>query len=487
MDGFLVRLRVFVLFALATAIASRAQTFTNLANFDETNGNNPGYGSLVEGIDGNLYGTTINGGTSSNCTSQDGCGTVFKVTPEGVLTTLYSFCGETGCSDGENPYGGLVLATNGNFYGTTTCGGSAEGCSDGNGTVFEITPAGKLTTLFTFTTSDGAYPHGAAPTAALIQASNGNLYGTTTFGGSNGGGTIFEITPAGKLTTLYTFCVTCAQVPDGPYGGLVQATNGNFYGTTTGEYDGTIYKITPAGVLTTLLFFGESSGGPAGSTPVAAMIQAADGNLYGTTSGYAGTIFEITPSGALTTPHTFCGQTNCPDGSAPYGSLIQATDGNFYGTTYSGGAGSHCTTYPGCGTIFEFTPGGQLTTLHSFVNDAGGELPLAGLVQATDGNFYGTTEYGCCSYGTIFTLSMGFQPFVRMLHTSGKVGSKVMIFGTKLAGATSVKFNGTAATFTVVSASEIRATVPAGATTGKIQVATPSGVLKSNLSFRVSK
>jgi uncharacterized repeat protein (TIGR03803 family) len=169
---------------------------------------------------------------------------------------------------------------------------------------------------------------------------------------------------------------------------------------------------------------------------------------------------------------------NGTDGSKPYARLVQATDGNFYGTTYQGGAGA--------GTVFKITPGGTLTTLHSF-NQSDGTGPF-GLVQATDGNFYGTTYSGGANsyYGTIFSLSVGLGPFVKTLPTSGKVGAAVKILGTNLTGATRVSFNGTAAAFTVVSASEISTTVPAGATTGKVRVTTPGGTLLSNLAFRVT-
>jgi uncharacterized repeat protein (TIGR03803 family) len=345
-----------------------AQTFTTLVNFNGTNGDNP-FMSLVQGTDGNLYGTTNSGGAN-------GAGTVFKVTPTGKLTTLYSFCAQTDCTDGSRPLLGLVLATNGTFYGTTTYGGASSACPSGCGTVFSITSGGTLTTLHSF---DGA--DGSKLAAALVQATNGTFYGTAVAGGASGYGTVFSITSGGTLTTLHNFAgyPTDGATPEAP---LVQATNGTFYGTTYG-------------------------GGVNGS----------------------GTVFSITSGGTLTTLYSFCFQSGCTDGEYTSGGLVQATSGTLYGTTYEGGAS----------------------------ND-----------------------------GTIFSLTVGLGPFVKTLPTSGKVGAAVTILGTNLTGATSVSFNGTAATFTVVTGTEIRTTVPSSATTGKLQVKTPGATLSSNLSFRVT-
>jgi uncharacterized repeat protein (TIGR03803 family) len=460
---------------LATAIASYGQTFTSLINFEGPNGNEPSYDSLVQGTDGDLYGTTIYGGVSSNCTSQYsqyGCGTVFKITPKGKLTTLYNFCSDADCADGYNPYGGLIVGANGNLYGTTAFGGSGGYCIGFCGTIFELTPAGKLTALHTFIGNG----EGTLPSGALFLATDGNFYGTTNGGGVNVGGTVFELTPGGKLTTLYSFCSECgASVPYFPVAGLIQADNGNFYGTAA---DGRpVFEITAEGTLTSFDL-------TQGYDPQAALIQADNGKLYGTTAGGDGTIFELTPAGTPTTIYTFCSQTNCDDGVQPYGSLLQATNGNFYGTTFNYGEGAGCNSNSynhGCGTIFELTPAAKLTTLHSF-SSTGGYSPMAGLVQATNGAFYGTTTSG---YGAIFRLDTGLGPFVKTIPIAAKPGDKVIILGTDLTGATGVTFNDIAAAFTVVSATEITATVPTGATTGKVEVTTPNGTLKSNAVFRV--
>ncbi len=477
---------VFV-FCLAAAIASPAKnTFTTLVTFDVTNGASPNAG-LVQGIDGNFYGTTTYGGAHNNCTG--GCGTIFKVTPAGTLTTLYSFCSKTGCADGELPNGELLLGTDGNFYGTTTYGGNPT-CNGGNGcgTVFKITPGGTLTTLHSFA---GHPTDGGFPKAGLVQSStNGSFYGTTPQGGANDKGTIFKITPAGTLTMLHSFEISEGTSPNG----LVEATTGYYiYGTTSGggaNSDGTAFKITPGGQF----WFLHSFDGTDGAFPYAEMVQGSDGNFYGTTDeGGAncgapgcGTVFKfVLAPHTFTALHSFAGYPT--DGGFPRAGLVQGTDASFYGTTAEGGA--NCGT-SGCGTIFKITPPGTLTTLYSFCAQTGcpdGELPDSGLVQGTDGNFYGTATEGGAGHGTVFRLGVGLGPFVKTLATFGKVGATVIILGTNLTGATGVSFNGSAATFKVVSNSEITATVPAGATTGKVQVTTPSsGTLKTRVVFHLT-
>jgi len=458
-----------LLLCASTAIASPAQTFTSLHSFGGADGRDP-FAGLVQGANGNLYGTTVLGGANTY-------GAVFTITPSGTLTTLYSFGGK----DGGNPDAALVQATNGNFYGTTQVGGT-----NNQGTVFKIAPGGALTTLYSFCPLSGC-PDGLY-SWALIQATDGNFYGTTYEGGANNGGTVFKITPGGTLTTLYSFC-SQSGCPDGlyPQAGLVQAANGIFYGTTSvggANGQGTVFEITSGGALTTLYSFCSQTGCTDGYQPYAELIQAADGNFYGTTSlgginGH-GTVFKITSGGTLTTLYDFCSQNGCPDGDGPLTSLVQATDGDFYGTTSAGGASG------AYGTVFKITPGGTLTTLHSF-DSTDGETPSA-LIQDTNGEFYGTTSGGGTNgYGTVFSLSVGLHPFVETLPASGKVGAPVKILGTKLKRATSVNFNGTPAVFKAVSNSLITTSVPKGASTGFVTVRTPSGTLKSNKRFRVKR
>jgi uncharacterized repeat protein (TIGR03803 family) len=447
----------------STAVALRAQGFTTLHSFDGANGQLP-YAGLVQAIDGDFYGTTYEGGAN-------GYGTVFQISPGGTLKTLYSFCAQSGCPDGSNPAVGLVEDTNGNLYGTTF-----------GGTVFKITPSGTLTTIYSFAgyPTDGSLPYGA-----LTQASDGDFYGTTASGGANcapyGCGTVFKITLSGALTTLHSFDGTDGETPRA---GLVQARNGDFYGTTNAggtNGRGTVFKITHSGTLTTLYSFCSQSGCADGEYPWAELLQAANGSLYGTTQGGGtsgdGTVFKIAPSGALTPLHSFDG----PDGDGPFAGLVEATNGDFYGTTYYGGR-------VGGGTVFKITASGTLTTLHSF-EGAHGIAPQAALVQATDGNLYGTTALGGHygeGYGTVFSLRIGLGPFVKTQPISGRVGALVKILGTNLTGATSVTFNGTAAAFAVNSTgTAISTTVPAGATTGPVQVVTPGGTLSSNEPFRV--
>jgi uncharacterized repeat protein (TIGR03803 family) len=375
---------------------------------------------------------------------------------------------------GVNDYlPGLIQAPNGNLYGTTALGGP-----DAAGTVFEVTQAGTVTTLHDFSThgDGGSFP------GSLLLASDGNFYGITAGGGTSGYGTIFEITPAGQFRTVLTF--------NGANGGaansLIQGLDGTFYGTTylggTGHF-GTIFKVTPGSTIATLHSFVNTDG----AGPYGGLVQGTDGNFYGVTvyggdltcdaATGCGTVFKVTPSGALTNLHNF----EITDGSNPYTALIQATDGNFYGTTYFGGG------IPKQGTVFQITPAGALTTLHVFNPNFGdGGNPTAALVQDTNGSLYGTTRFGGDYGGIVYVLSVpGLRPFVKTLPTSGNVGSMVDILGSNLTGATSVTFNGKSASFTVVSASEITVIVPDGATTGTVKVVTPKGPLLSNVAFRV--
>jgi uncharacterized repeat protein (TIGR03803 family) len=377
---------------------------------------------------------------------------------------------------------GVILGTDGNLYGTTAAGGM---CGPGNcGAVFKLTPSGVLSTLVSFDGNNGFQPY-----APLLEAPDGYFYGTTSGGFSENTtlGTVFKVDSRGELTTLYNFCTDGNACSDGylPFGGLALASDGNFYGTTYsgGEYSaGTVFRITPSGHLTTIHSFCQGGGQacPDGTALEAGLIQGSDGNLYGSTMSngihFGGTVFRISQDGVLTTLYSFCAQggRSCSDGTAPAGVLSQGTDGNFYGVTNGGGA-SLCR----CGTIFQLTPQGNLTTLYSFTDGDDGEYPQSGLTQATDGSFYGTT------IRTVFRLDMGLGPFVAFVVPAGKVGQTAEILGQGFTGTTAVSLNGIPMNFKIVSDTYLTATVPSGATTGYVTVTTPTGVLKSNVPFNV--
>jgi len=450
----------------ASAISLAAQNFRTLHSFTGTDGANP-YAGLVQGADGNLYGTTTDGGVN-------GGGNVIQITPDGKVTSLYDFCAESNCVDGQFPVATLVMGPDGDFYGTTQNGGLFN-----YGSIFKVSPAGVLTTLHSFDVTDGVSPYGS-----LLLASDGNFYGTANEAGAStvgGGGTVFSISPAGEFATLHNFCLQ-SGCPDGefPVGGLIEGSDGNFYGTTNaggnltcpGGGCGTIYRITSSGVLTTLHRFDNTDG----AYPPPSLIEVRKGLFYGTTSGGGangdGTVYSITSKGTLTTLYNFGGT----DGFSPF-VLIAGSDGSLYGTTLGGGTHS-------AGTIYKITPDGVLTTLHSF--RPAFYYYFGGLMQGTNGDFYGTTYFGGPSDdGSIFSLSLGLKPFVKVQPSAGVAGATVSILGSNLANVTSVTFNGTAASFQIVSNSLITATVPAGSSSGRVKVSGPNSTLRSNVPFFV--
>ena len=424
------------MFLAATTIAASAQTFTTLANFDSANGSSP-TASLIQGTDGNLYGTTLSGGGGSSCFVGGGCGTIFKITPAGTLTTLYNFCSQSGCTDGIFPYGGLVQGTDGNFYGTASNGG------DGWGTVFKITPDGTLTTLHVFELFEGATPKGT-----LVQGTDGNFYGTTVEGGANFEGSVFVMMPDGTLTTLSS--LGAEDSGGAPYAGLVQGTDGNFYGTGSrgGNGNGMVFTVTATGTFTMLYSFCAQSGCPDGMSPFAGLVQGADGNFYGATNSGGnfnacsleqgcGTIFKIAADGTLITLHAF----DSTDGFNPQGTLALGSDENFYGTTHDGGANNF-------GTVFTVTPAGTLTTIHSF-DQTNGAMPYAGLVQATNGKLYGTTSSGGASSncdggcGTVFSLDVGLSGGAVTLSRTALTFAKQVVNTTSTAKTITLTNSGT--------------------------------------------
>lgn len=360
-----------------------------------TDGVNPS-ASLILDSKGTLYGTTAYGGSGRN-------GTVFKVTTAGAETFLYSFCpsGATSCTtDGVSPTAGLVMDTKGNLYGATQTGGTY-----GNGTVYEISAAGQETLLYSFCPGGGACTDGSYPYATLTIDSQGNLFGTSKFGGAYGFGTVFEITAAGQESVLYSFCPAGFPCVDGelPSTGLVMDAAGNLYGTTPngGAYQwGTVYEIAATSHQQTVLYnFGATVSD--GLTPSASLVLDKSGNLYGTTinggAHGAGTVFEIS-KGKETLLWNF--GTSSTDGSAPQAALVLDSSGNMYGTTIFGG------TF-GQGTVFKVTPAGQESVLYNFTGLGGdGAQPYSGLVMDSSGNLYGTTfKGGSFNGGSIFKLT----------------------------------------------------------------------------------
>jgi uncharacterized repeat protein (TIGR03803 family) len=418
-------------------------------------------GLLAQGQDGNLYTTAPLGGVL-------GSGSVFDVTPTGTLTRLYDF--DYHGTGATSPESGLTLGTDGNFYGTTTAGGTS-----GFGTVFKITPTGTLTVLYNFTGGTD----GSDPFAPPVQGTDGNFYGTTSGAGNGGNGTVYKLTASGMFKTLYQFDFIHGA---GPLAPLVQGTDGNLYGTTPtggtqGNGLGTVFKIATSGKLTVLYNFDQTHG----AFPEAGLTPGADGNFYGTTheggAHNGGAVFKITPAGKLSLVHSFNGTT---DGYYTYAGVLQATDGNFYGVTENGGT-------VGSGTIYSVSPTGKYSVLYDFDGTTAGGAEVT-LFQHTNGILYADTYGGgSAGAGTFFSLDAGLGPFVSLLPTSGKVGKTVGILGQGFAGTTAVSFNGTPATiFTVSSDTYLTASVPNGATTGTVMVVTPSGTLTSNHKFLVT-
>jgi uncharacterized repeat protein (TIGR03803 family) len=436
---------------------SAQTTITVLHNF--SGGESGAYPAIVtptQGRDGLLYGTTSEGGLNN-------AGTIFKMGTNGAYRQLFTLNG----TDGNYTQGALTLGTYGNYYGTSNGGGSSD-----DGVLFKISPAGNYTILHNFLGhEDGEYP-----LAAPIQASDGSFYGTTFGGGSvHSQGTVYNYKADGTFSTIFIVPADLGEFIQAP---VIQGTDGNLYGVTYGfdaDNDcGTIFKLAPNGHL----LFSYTFPGAPGGCDATALMQATDGNFYGTTyeGGTAGlgTIFKLDQSGNVTILYSL--MTLAGDGQYP-NDLSQATDGKLYGTTAAGGAS-------GYGTLFSVTTGGAytvLTSLSSETQDAYG-APL----QDTNGLFYGTADAGgLYGYGSVYSFDVGLGPFVTFVLPSGKVGGTVQILGQGFTGTTSVIFNGVpAASFTVAASTFLTAIVPTGATTGPVVVTTPTGALTSNKSFQ---
>jgi uncharacterized repeat protein (TIGR03803 family) len=485
----------------------------NCGTSEDPDGEFPKAG-VIQALDGNFYGTTWG-------SSITGFGSVFKMTPSGTLTTLYTFCSATNCTDGYWPTAPVVQGTDGDFYGTTTSGGT--GFENSGGTVFKITSSGALTTLYSFCSKTNC-ADGMNPEAGLVQASDGNFYGTTNQGGTNsvcagGCGTVFRITPAGKLTTLHNFCseANCADGSN-PVAGLIQGTDGNLYGTTfAGGVNGSggIFKFSLSGTLSVFYSFCAESNCTDGGTAYAPLLQASDGNFYSTTyyggATGEGVIYRITRAKKLTVLYNF----NSVNAN-PVSGLLQDTSGKFYGTSFNGAGNTNCLYSGGCGTVYSLSTGlGPFVETDPSYGRVGSTIIIIGtnLTGATAVSFNGaaaafkvvssseitatvpsTAKTGIVSVttpsGTLKTV-LGFKvtPVITSFTpASGPVGTEVTITGTGLTGAAFVTFGGVkATTFSVKSATEVTADVPTGAKTGTIDITTPGGTATSSQTFTVTE
>jgi uncharacterized repeat protein (TIGR03803 family) len=448
----------FLLTATILGATGAAQTVKAVASFPGAGAEAaPQFVTPAQGRNGELYGTTF--GASGSY------GSFFEVSNTGALRFPYEF----NSTDGGQPTGGVTLATDGNFYGVTTYGGTAN-----DGVLYKISPGGAYTVLHEFQGgSDGQNPF-----YPPIEGSDGSIYGLTTGFVYTDTATLYKYTSAGSYSIVYT-------LGNGYYPtSLIQATNGNLYGTTSqGGTDecGEIFEVTTSGSLVWSYSFLCSAGSWSGGVSPMQILQASDGNFYGPTysgggSMDLGTIFKLDQEGNVTVLYTF--PNDLQYAASPIG-LMQATDGDLYGVTQGGGRYQD-------GTLFKITTSGDLTVLYNF-NSKAGSNPLGAPVQHSDGLFYGTTESsGKANAGVVYSLNMGLAPFVKFVLPTGKIGQSAQILGQGLTGTTAVTFNGFAATsFKVVSDTFMTAVVPSGATTGPVVVTTPSGALTSNVSFRV--
>jgi len=439
-----VALLAFLLFLGGSA---SAQIYSDIFNFNSSTGDSPTNPQVMaQGQDGNLYGTLPQGFGNS--------GVVFKFIPAtATYTILHYFAG----TDGSRPVSGLTLGLDGNFYGTTVTGGSYN-----SGTIFKITPSGTFTSLYTFTAgTDGGYPYGTP-----ILGNDGNLYGVTQYA------TAYKITPSGVFTLLGT-------IPSRSYAPLYLGRDGNFYGTTLygGTLNqGTVFKMNPSGVVTIIYNFDTTHG----AVPYAGVVQSGDGSFFGTTTaggtGGGGVVYRVTQSGNIKVLHNFPVGTQS-DGYDPIANVLLATDGFSYGTAWAGGLNNY-------GVVFSIAPTGSYSILNQFDKPSGSNAS-SNMVQHTNGSLYGMANGGLSVDGVIYQLNVNLGITLKPLLYAGKVGSAVQILGSGLTGATSLKFNGEPARFTLVSDNYLTTKVPSGATTGPITVKTPAGTYSTVFNFYV--
>jgi uncharacterized repeat protein (TIGR03803 family) len=452
----------------AFTIQAGGQTYTKLYTLG-TNTNdpiNPSFiGLMSQGRDGRLYTTSQFGGANSQHE-----GTAFAFTTTGTLTRLFDF----GNYPAPNsPWSGLTMGTDGNFYGTTTSGGTHI-----SGTVFRVTDTGLSTTLWNFTagTDEGD------PQSAPVLGRDGNFYGTVAGVYAGTYGTAYKITTAGVLKTIHAFAYTDGATPYQ----LILGLDGFFYGVTRGGGThnlGVVFRMSTAGAVKVLHTF---AGYPTdGGEPLGTLVQGNDGTLYGTTyvggTKNIGSIYKISPTGTgFAILHNFDRTVDFTQGSGPLSGMALGTDGNLYGTTGTGGTKN-------AGTLFKITPSGQFTTLYNAcsVVCTDGFSPQTPMLQHTNGKFYGLMRGNSLGGGAVYSLNVGLAPFVNLMTTTGAVGSSIQILGQGFIGTSAVNVGGTKASFVVVTDTYITATVPAG-TSGFVTVTTTAGTLTSSRKFFVT-
>jgi uncharacterized repeat protein (TIGR03803 family) len=431
-----------------------AAGYTELYNFNCANdGCNPDAPALLaQGRDGVLYGSLASG------TSNSSDGTVIDFAPGGGFAVLYRFQG----LDGFGPQSGLTLGFDGAFYGTTSNGGA-----NGKGTVFRLS-GGTVTPLYSF--SDGN--DGAFPWAPPVQAPDGTLYGVT-FSGTNPG-IAYKIAANGTFSPI-------ATLPSKTQAPLVLGPDGNFYGTTQyggASNRGTVFRLTPAGKVKILHSFDPTT---EGGTPIGPVVIGIDGRFYGTTSGGGtgsqGIVYRLATNGAYQVLHNFSGT----EGSDSVSGLVQGSDKYLYGATAAGGTN-------GFGTFYRVNPTGtKFTVLHQFESTTG-TYPNATPMLHTSGTIYGLTLKGGTgengASGVLYSYAHGLKPFVALQLWAAPAGTQIGILGQGFSTATGVTFGNVSASFSVVSDSYLVATVPSGAPSAVVTVAEPGGNLSTLRTFK---
>lgn len=453
---------------------------TTLHDLVGTEGQFP-HGQLVQGRDGNLYGTTSPGAVVGNA---------FRITPTGTYTVLHAF---NPTPDSLSPSPSVLMhGLDGNFYGTTTNGNAA------GGTLFKMMPKGVVTVLHQFGTvlNDGySIDNGILRPTPPVQTPDGTLYGATTSGGQNGVGIVYKLTAAGTYSIVHHFVLSLTDGSN-PSAPLVVGNDGNLYGTTTAggpptAFSGTVFRITPSGVFKILYSFNAFDDG--GHQPQAPLVLGTDGIFYGTTFGNSalnqqGNIFKITAAGAYTNLNGLDFGKGVTDGAFPSAGLVQASNGLFYGATTRGGIP------PGlfaddAGVLFDIDRLGSYNVSHTFNKTIDGARPLYGLVQHTNGKLYGTIRFSKIGLsppgnGSVFSLDVGARPFALAQPSSGKAGGTIGLFG-NFTGVTSITFNGIPATSAGVGNTYRTVTIPAGAATGVIKINKPTGSVSGLNTFLV--